>query len=146
MQKQIASSSPALSVVGTDPPRLPPPALKPLYNWNALWTDMLRGRRMEKPSALLVWLADDDACSRFWVTRVFYKHSNSWDESALWNTVFGIISICMASPTDDWYVSQIMRCTYDLCETMTGEKRLYSAVADITQLFLHHSRASTNIL
>lgn len=75
----------------------PPCALKPLYNWSALWTDLLRDWRMEKPSSLPVWLADDGACSRFWMIRDFMRFiSTTTIELPLWKIVFGLISICVA--------------------------------------------------
>lgn len=75
----------------------PPCALKPLYNWSALWTDLLRDWRMEEPSSLPVWLADDGACSRFWMIRDFMRFiSTTTIELPLWKIVFGLISICVA--------------------------------------------------
>lgn len=59
------------SAVGLIRRGCPPHALKLLYNWSTLWTDLLWDWRMEKPSALLVWLAGVWAYSTVWMTRVF---------------------------------------------------------------------------
>lgn len=134
----ITSSKCKLCASAVGRGRPPPRALKPLYNWSALWTDLLWDWRMEEASAPLVWLADDGACSRLndQSLHAFYKHNNTWNESALWNT--GVCSnlawphLQMSILGAKWDVHMIY------AWTMTGgRKRLYSVAADITQLFLH---------